>query len=291
MLSILIPAYNYNVLPLAEELHRQAAKEGIDFEIIIADDCSTNLREIDTAALPGNILYIRNEKNLGRTLTRKKLAEAAKYSQLLFLDADVMPASTLFIQNYLPYCNDTDVILGGIAYKEADPGHNKVLRYKYGHLREQRSAVQRSKNPYDSILSANMLLPKPIFLQHNYPFEDNFYGMDTYFSHSLYTENIPVVHIDNPVYHMGLENDDVFFKKSLEAIKNRKALLTATKGAEDFNALSKYYKTLQRYHLAGLAGFSFKITEPLLRKMILKKNPSLFYFDIYRLGYICSLKD
>ena len=34
MLSILIPTYNYNALPLAEILEQQALKAGIIFELI-----------------------------------------------------------------------------------------------------------------------------------------------------------------------------------------------------------------------------------------------------------------
>ena len=38
MLSILIPVYNYNVLPLASELVKQFNSCGITFEIIFLDD-------------------------------------------------------------------------------------------------------------------------------------------------------------------------------------------------------------------------------------------------------------
>ena len=40
MLSILIPTYNYNALPLAEILEQQTLKLGIVFELICIDDGS-----------------------------------------------------------------------------------------------------------------------------------------------------------------------------------------------------------------------------------------------------------
>ena len=42
MLSILIPTYNYDTFQLVKELHNQALKEGIEFEIIVSDDASSN---------------------------------------------------------------------------------------------------------------------------------------------------------------------------------------------------------------------------------------------------------
>ena len=95
MLSILIPAYNYDVLPLVQELHNQASKAGIAFEIIVLDDASPDKKTVEgnqKAGLYEFTEFIINQNNSGRTLTRKKLAEKAKYDTLLFLDADVMPA-------------------------------------------------------------------------------------------------------------------------------------------------------------------------------------------------------
>ena len=42
-LSILIPTYNYCCLSLVESLHAQAtAQDGLSFEILVADDGSTD---------------------------------------------------------------------------------------------------------------------------------------------------------------------------------------------------------------------------------------------------------
>ena len=42
MLSILIPVYNYNVVPLVLELHKQCLECEIDFEIFCQDDESNS---------------------------------------------------------------------------------------------------------------------------------------------------------------------------------------------------------------------------------------------------------
>ena len=42
MLSILIPTYNYSIVELVRNVHKQAIIAKIPFEIIVIDDCSTN---------------------------------------------------------------------------------------------------------------------------------------------------------------------------------------------------------------------------------------------------------
>ncbi|KGO92578.1 glycosyltransferase family 2 protein [Flavobacterium subsaxonicum] len=293
MLSVLIPTYNYNILPLTEVLLGQCLKANLVFEIIVADDgpgrptAQTNKA---VAQLP-YCRFIENTTNLGRTLTRKNLAEAAQYNNLLFLDADVMPADEQFIERYVPYLNGSiAVVVGGYAYRHYPADNNHRLRLKYGISREQKTASERNKNPYGSIFSGNFLIDKSTFLQNNYPDNHNYYGMDIYFSYSLFIKKTAVVHIDNPIYHLGLESDAVFFKKSMESVKIRKQLLAHKEGIGQVNSLIKHYNTLKKLHLAGLATLAFKVTEPLLKKMIFKKDPNLFCMDLYRLGYICSLK-
>ena len=118
----------------------------------------------------------------------------------------------------------------------------------------------------------------------------NLYGMDNYFAYSLYKNRIPVMHIDNPVYHLGLEINQVFFEKCLESVRNRKKLMGEADGIEEINSLLGHYKKLKQFGFAPLAGALFKLSEKALKKMIMKKDPSLFCLDLYRLGYICSLK-
>jgi glycosyltransferase involved in cell wall biosynthesis len=291
MLSILIPVYNYNVLPLVQKLHAQAMQANIAFEIIVVDDCST-IEQKDNYRINEleHYRFLENNSNLGRTLTRKKLAEAAKFDHLLFLDADVMPADDAFISNYITAINDEPVVIGGVSYKAESLQKNKELRFKYGICREQTTAEQRNKNPYGSVLSGNILVKKNVFLENNYSEKYNYYGMDVMFSYNLYKNNIPVKHINNPVYHLGLEDNSIFFEKSLEAVKNRKQLLGNEKDSGQINSLLRYYKTIKKLRATGVVKLMFRITEPVLKKMILNRNPNLFCLDIYRLGYICSLK-
>lgn len=292
MLSILIPTYNYSVVALVQELYRQAQDAGIVFEIIVIDDHSEpQYREGNrTISTLSHCKYLEKEINLGRTLSRKSLAELAAYDTLLFVDADIIPVSDSFIKRYLPFINSSEVAFGGVAYKTTEYDRNVSLRAKYGRCREEKSAVQRQMYPYGSILSGNMLIPKKIFLENNYKESSKFYGMDIFFAYSLFRNKVNIQHIDNPVFHLGLEDNTVFFEKCLASVRSRKKLLSEAEGIEEINSLLKHYKKLKRFGIAPLAGLLFNMTEPLLKKMILKKDPSLFCLDIYRLGYICSIK-
>ncbi|MEE1898995.1 glycosyltransferase family 2 protein [Flavobacterium rakeshii] len=293
MLSVLIPVYNYDITNLLQVLHKQCINAGIPFEIVVIDDKSDTfyVEKNKTVAAQLNFKFIKNEVNLGRTQSRKLLAQAALYDKLLFLDADVLPVTNDFIATYIKVINKAAVILGGIAYKTEPKEPNTVLRLKYGIEREAKSAQIRSLNPYGNILSANLLIDKHVFLENNFSGETNLYGLDIYFAYNLYIKQVTTLHINNPVYHIGLESNEIFFQKSLNAVKSRKDILLRKKGIENINSLLKHYKKLKKYRLTTLVAFGFKIVEPILKRKILNSNPNLFYLDLYRLGYICSLKN
>lgn len=291
MLSILIPTYNYNVYPLVLELHKQCSECEIEFEIICQDDASIdylveNLRVNNLS----NCQYFRNYENLGRTSTRNKLAEKARFKWLLFLDADVIPMHSNFINNYISYTNSKhEVILGGYCYQDTKPKSEVRFRYKYGKKREEKTALERNSNPYKHIFSGNLLIQKGTFLATNYPHKDAHYGMDIYFAYQLFANEIKTLHIENPIYHLGLETNEIFFKKSLKAVESRKQFLVECDQIEKISPLIKKYKTIEQFRLLPIANFCFKISEPILKKLILNKNPSLLCFDVYRLGYLCSV--
>ena len=89
---------------------------------------------------------------------------------------------------------------------------------------------------------------------------------------------------------MGLEENEVFFNKSLASVKSRKELLSDNKQAVEINSLLRYYQILKKLRLLFFVKTLFKFSERYLKKHIIAKKPNLFYFDLYRLGYICNIK-
>lgn len=292
MLSILIPTYNYNVYLLVKELHKQCIAVAIDFEILCMDDASVDFKNENKTIndLPYCRYYL-SEKNSGRTSTRNKLADKAIYDWLLFLDADVIPVNPNFISNYISYTNSKfHVVFGGLSYQDITLQIDSKFRHKYGKKREEKSALERNTNPYQHICSGNFMIQKRTFLDTNFREETNYYGMDVFFSYQLFIKKIKVLHIENPVYHLGLETNEIFFKKSLKAIESRKQFLINCPEIEKISPLIKKYKTIKQFHLLPITILFFKIFESFLKRRILNKKPNLFCFDIYRLGYICTLK-
>ena len=140
MLSVLIPVYNYDVNSLVTTLDQQLTQSGIPYEIIIADDCSDNSeyrKKNANLAQFSSVQYIQNQSNMGRAKIRNRLAEAAQYPYLLFIDCDATIQHQDYIQKYLEAIEKMRqeplfVINGGIAYQAERPDSQYFLRwYRY----------------------------------------------------------------------------------------------------------------------------------------------------------------
>ena len=107
MLSILIPTFNYNALPLAKILESQALKLGIVFELICMDDGSFSNKNRHNQHINSlsHSKFIEHKKNVGSKANRGRLATLAQYNWLLFIDADSKPKSTLFLSKYIDMCD------------------------------------------------------------------------------------------------------------------------------------------------------------------------------------------
>jgi glycosyltransferase involved in cell wall biosynthesis len=293
MISILIPTYNYKTVPMVTELHNQCTVENIAFEIIVLDDASTD-EEIVSQNLKNsamtNCVFERNQTNLGRTKTRELLSQKAKFDQLLFLDADVFPGTSKFIKNYLDVLNENAIVFGGYQYENQRPEDAKILRYVYGKTSEEKTASVRSKNPFQYIFSGNFLITKNDFAENNFQGIGKYYGLDPFFAYQLMINGKKVIHIDNAVYHLGLDQNEVYFKKSMEAIDVRRELMVNLKDMAKINQMTRYYLTLKKYKVLPIVSFSFYLFGPVLKKMTLNNNPSMLCFKIYKLGYLCSAK-
>ena len=91
-LSILIPTYNDLCVNLVDALRQQAEAADFAYEILVADDGST---DADVIARNSGInqwehcQYLRQPKNIGRAAIRNYLAQTAQYDWLLFIDSDM----------------------------------------------------------------------------------------------------------------------------------------------------------------------------------------------------------
>lgn len=295
MLSILIPTYNYNVYPLAHNLWEQCREAGIAFELIVLDDGSASKLNEENEKINSlqNCRFIPLEKNTGRSAARNALAQMATYDWILFLDADTFPQHNNLLKNYIPFMGaESKVIYGGIKYQYKKPDANEVLRWIYGNDREALNIETRLKNPHKRLLTLNFVIHKSVFdkviFNETIP---NLRHEDSLFSYELMLTGVPVLHIENEVYHLGLESSEVFLRKSEESLVGLKHLLNNKLIGEDYIDIGKIYTKIHKNGLDGVIAFFYRPVKKFMRKNLLGSNPSLVVFDLYRLGYICSLKD
>jgi glycosyltransferase involved in cell wall biosynthesis len=291
MLSVLIPIYNFQCVRLVETIHKQLMLSAIAFEIICLDDASElftseNNRISQLSHTTYNIL----PTNLGRIATRQQLANSAKYDWLLFLDADVLPKSEQFIQNYLDVItSDADAIYGGFAYHEEAPNAAYTLRWKYGKTKEQVSALNRNKTPCKIVISANFLIKKDVFLSINSHIDTKGYGYDNYFGALLKAKNSKVLHIDNEVYHLGIEDNTTYLNKVKQAVETLHQLYKTNKIETSENALLELFKSMKTYNLHLLVAPFYNWFQTVFEKQLTGKNPSIRLLQLYKLTYICYL--
>jgi glycosyltransferase involved in cell wall biosynthesis len=296
MLSILIPVYNFNIVSLVTELQKQASRAGISFEIIVLDDCSSALlrdQNKDVEKLPG-VRFLELDKNIGRSRIRNRLADMALYSTLLFMDCDSEVPSDQYIKNYLPFIGQEIVVCGGNIYTTEPPEEPEyLLRWLYGIKREQIPAAKRNANPYRSFMTNNFMVSKAVFVQIQFDESIMQYGHeDTLFGLELKKRNVPIKHINNPLYHIGLEISREFLRKTSEAIENLLTLLHDGKiSSEDIKdiGLLKAYNFIRKYRLVSVYLFFYEFISNMVMRNLLGSNPSIFAFDLYKLSVVSHL--
>lgn len=288
MLSILIPTYNDDLHPLLESLYRSDELENIAFEVLVFNDNSTLPFTISGSYR--NLQIIESAVNVGRTAARHNLAKAATYHWLLFLDADVEIYNEDFISNYLEVIRrkDVDVCFGGYAYNPAVYNERVSLRYHYGVAKEQIPAQERNKNPYKVIISGNFIILKETFLSLPLHEQTVSYGLDNYFGSLLKEHQVNVLHVDNAVYHNGLDTNELYLEKKERAAETLVKLYESGKMKHHNNDLLATFEKIVNLHLITFFTFLYKVLGPGLKKNMLGPSPSIKQLQVYRLLYICS---
>lgn len=296
MLSICIPVYNYNVVPLVKSLS-DCIQDSEDIEIIVADDASSAefLEQNEELFSIPNAHYFKRDKNSGRSAIRNFLAEKASKDYLLYLDADSAIEDCNFIQRYKAAAKEADVICGGTSYNAKPKEKDLVLRYVFGINREVRAVIERQKFPYRSFSSHNFCIKKSLFLDHPFDEQIKSYGHeDTLLGLSLKKRGISIKHIDNPLIHIGLEPALDFINKTNTGLENLISLVARrpelNEMAEEVKVLRYFFK-LKKLGLIKVGSAIYRSFKGILLKNLLSEDPSLFYFDLYKLSYLCAKYD
>ncbi len=290
MLSVLIPIYNFNVVSFVLELKQQCKQLQIDYEILCIDDASALYKE-DNNVLKNQeqIIYKELPKNVGRASIRNLLAEEAKYNNLLFLDCDSTVNDDKFVKRYVDLFEKAPVVYGGRNYSKQAPQSNTYFRWWYGVNRETISCTSRKEMPYQSFMTNNFLINKEVYLSIRLDESIKGYGHeDTMFGIALKQQRVEILHIENPLCHIGLESFDEFIDKTKQGLVNLNELLNAGK-IDDSVKVAKVYKKIKGTFLEGVLFNYFKKNEQKILTKLKNKKPNLKWFDFYKLGYLISL--
>ncbi len=286
MLSALIPTYNYDCTRLVIELHRQLELAAINYEIILANDASTlYLEEIERLSTLSHCHIIHLTENIGRARIRNLLADKAQYPYLLFMDCDAIIHLSSFIQTYLPYCKPNSIVVGGTAYDANEQNPKYSLRLKYGREREANQAFKHYFTTFNFLIDKNLFQSVRFNEQlTNYGHEDSLFGLEI-------AKKTTIQHVNNPIIHNGLDSNAIFLQKTEQATHN---LLQLHKegnypGLITVSRLLRTYIYLETNHLIGVASLGFRLIKPVILKNLLGKHPSLFLFDLYKLGHLCAI--
>lgn len=293
MLSILIPVFNFSVAEFVDDLRQQATKAGIDFEIRCYDDGSDAFYRDQNRVVRNwpHVIYHELPWNVGRSRIRNQLAREAAYEYLLFSDCDARTTSSHYLQRYIDcirqWGSDQLVVYGGLEYPEYPPAqYNALLHWTYGRYKDQLPAAKRKAKPYLTFKTINFLIARKLFLNNALNEELQGYGHeDTLMAITLRRKGIPVYHIENPLCHLGLEDNDTFLHKTRESIQNV-ALLIKKGDLKREIKLSKAYFWLKWLGIYGLVRWLFQRYQARIQERLLAERPSLRMLDVYKLGLL-----
>jgi len=291
MISICIPVFRFDVTPLVNQLVHQANELNLDYEIVLIDDGSKDA-SVNVNAKLAEWPHVRWEAlphNVGRSRIRNLLAEQAQYPYLLYMDCDSAVPNENYLKQYVAALNPDVLLYGGRVY-EVQPPQNPdfILHWTYGINREQSTAEQRKAAPYKSFMTNNFVVPKTIFQSIKLDETLRGYGHeDTLFGKELKERNIPILHMNNPLIHIGLETGQEFLKKTEEGIQNLALLIKRGEMDKDVK-LYRYYLHVKNFQGLKLLKGQFKRRKSSLEKNLLSEKPSLQKFDLFKMGLLAQ---
>lgn len=292
MLSILIPAYNQSCLELVCSLQEQCREEGLAYEILVADDGSTDAQARRKNQQVGELPNCRTlllPQNQGRAATRNRLVRESRGDYLLFIDSDARLLRPDFIHSYARLWPTEAVVCGGILHPDELPSREVVLRYRYEKACEPHFTAQmRSRHPYQCLRSFNIMLPRRVAL--SYPFDENLrtYGYeDTLLGRAYERDGIEVLHIDNPLLNSDLEDNATFLEKTRESMRT---LLQTEAQMQGYSSLLASYQRLRKLCLARPLAALWRLFHRPAESNLLGKHPSVRLLQLYKLAYFCEIR-
>lgn len=285
MISILVPIYNFDSRELIKELHRQCEEADVDYDILVADDASTEcLDAIKEISEYPYVTFFKYDENQGRSAIRNALAVHAKHNFLLFIDCDAQICSNDFIKNYIPCLKENVCVFGGRALYPYPLTDDFSIEQMYN------AKVETKYVENHVFTSFNFLIDRELFLA--YMFDDNISGYgheDTMLAYRV-SETTKIEYIDNPLVHLGISNNETYLNKVKESCLNLLKLAEYYSYDEAMSAIRLWvvYKKIKRAKIDRLVRYVIKLHYQYLIKKVMSKKSSLLALDLLKLHYILN---
>lgn len=184
-LSVIIPTYNRAEI-LRKCLEKLLNQKGVDFEVIVVDDGSTdNTREVVESFLGQNTLHYIYQKNALQGVARNNGFKKATGDIILFIGDDIFPQSGFLKAHHDAHVKNSDesiVVLGHSTW-DPDCNINDYMRFlessgwQFAYNRLTPGIVSDPK-PYKFFYTSNISLKKSLFQKES--FDENFkvYGWE-----------------------------------------------------------------------------------------------------------------
>jgi glycosyltransferase involved in cell wall biosynthesis len=193
--SILIITYNQKKI-LSKSLRslESQIKNPKVFEIVIADDCSTDGTEefVKRLRMPIFLKYFRSEKNVGRSIIRNMGFEKTSGEQVLFLDGDMEPAPSMMDAYVSSWESHPDSVIMGTWMQPPGWKYDRVMEFVLSRGRFR--ITKEGEVPGNWFNSGNFSIKREIFAGlsgFDLDFE-GWKGEDTDFGLRLEDESVPI---------------------------------------------------------------------------------------------------
>lgn len=302
-LSILIPVFNDCAVPLVAELQKQAsAIAGLDFEILIVDDGSTDEASISrnksVERLDG-CRYVRASHHASRSAMRNGIQQYARHEWRLMVDARLSVPRADFLLRYVQSgaeeCarqGEAVAVCGGVM---VDGGSQSAvlfrenLRFRYEKVEERNHSLAcRCASPYQSLRTTNFFYHESVLRMVPYDERITGYGYeDVMLGRALEQKGVRILHIDNPVAYTSFEPNAVYLNKL------REALCTLHEFSDellDYSPLLRLVQKLKGWGMLPLVRLMYNLCGGMILKNLRGKRPRLFLLKLYKLGSYSTMK-
>jgi glycosyltransferase involved in cell wall biosynthesis len=210
--SVLIPFLRDDPADLLARLDTEAASLDGAVEIVVLDDGTNDAAltarltaQVEAMALPVRLITL--PVNEGRAIGRNRLASAARGGSLLFLDSDMRPDTSRFLRDWadLAARDGPAVAFGGFSLLQAPTDARFAVHRAMAAKSECVPHAERAKQPEKYVYTSNLLVRRDVFEAEAFDSGFTGWGWEDVEWAMRVSQRFPVVHLDNPATHMGLD--------------------------------------------------------------------------------------